>query len=73
MLFEQDGRTEVARFALPRQNKTGGVTIADLNSGNALPLTSARVTLQNNTTSPDYGKFFNPIERSIGFVFGLAK
>jgi 5-methyltetrahydrofolate--homocysteine methyltransferase len=29
VLFEQDGRTEVARFALPRQNKTGGLCIAD--------------------------------------------
>ncbi|MDF3074941.1 MAG: methionine synthase [Alphaproteobacteria bacterium] len=29
VLFEQDGRTELARFALPRQNKTGGLCIAD--------------------------------------------
>jgi 5-methyltetrahydrofolate--homocysteine methyltransferase len=29
VLFEPDGRTEVARFALPRQNKTGGLCIAD--------------------------------------------
>ncbi|MGE0153331.1 MAG: methionine synthase [Reyranellaceae bacterium] len=29
VLFEQDGRTEVARFALPRQNKVGGLCIAD--------------------------------------------
>jgi outer membrane receptor protein involved in Fe transport len=26
--------------------------------------------VQNNITSPDYGKFYNPIERSIGFTFG---
>ena len=25
--------------------------------------------VQNNITSPDYGKFYNPIQRSIGFVF----
>jgi Carboxypeptidase regulatory-like domain/TonB dependent receptor-like, beta-barrel len=31
---------------------------------------SAERDVQNNITSPDYGKFFNPIERSIGFVFG---
>ena len=28
--------------------------------------------VQNNITSPDYGKFYNPIQRSIGFVFGRA-
>ena len=29
--------------------------------------------VQNNITSPDYGRFYNPLERSIGFVFGSAK
>ena len=29
--------------------------------------------VQNNITSPDYGRFFNPIERSIGFVFGTTR
>jgi hypothetical protein len=29
--------------------------------------------VQNNVTSPDYGRFFNPIERSIGFMFGSVK
>jgi hypothetical protein len=29
--------------------------------------------VQTNITSPDYGRFFNPLERSIGFVFGSAK
>jgi hypothetical protein len=29
--------------------------------------------VQNNTTSPAFGQFFNPLERSIGFVFGSAK
>jgi hypothetical protein len=31
---------------------------------------SADRDVQNNLTSPDYGRFFNPIERSIGFVLG---
>ncbi|HXW04284.1 MAG TPA: TonB-dependent receptor [Vicinamibacterales bacterium] len=34
---------------------------------------SASRDVQNNLTSPDYGSFFNPIERSIGFVFGAAR
>jgi hypothetical protein len=34
---------------------------------------SAERDVQNNVTSPDYGRFYNPIERSIGFVFGAAK
>lgn len=34
---------------------------------------SADRDVQNNLASPDYGQFFNPIERSIGFVFGSAK
>jgi len=29
--------------------------------------------VQANTTAPDYGSFYNPIERSIGFVFGSAR
>jgi hypothetical protein len=29
--------------------------------------------VQTNITSPDYGKFFNPIERSIGFVVSSTK
>lgn len=29
ILFDEDGRTEVARFTLPRQNKEGGLCIAD--------------------------------------------
>ena len=29
--------------------------------------------VQNNLASPDYGKFFNPIQRSIGFVIGTTK
>jgi len=29
--------------------------------------------VQANITSPDYGKFYNPIQRSIGFVFSSSK
>jgi hypothetical protein len=29
--------------------------------------------VQNNITSADYGTFYNPIQRSIGFVFGTTK
>jgi hypothetical protein len=31
---------------------------------------SAQREVQNNLTSPDFRRFFNPIERSIGFVLG---
>ncbi len=34
---------------------------------------SADRDVQNNLTSPNYGTFYNPIERSIGFVFGSAR
>jgi outer membrane receptor protein involved in Fe transport len=34
---------------------------------------SAERDVQNNLTSPNYGSFFNPIERSIGFVIGSAR
>ena len=34
---------------------------------------SAYRDVQNNTTAPDYGTFYNPVERSIGFVLGSAK
>ena len=34
---------------------------------------SADRDVQNNLTSPNYGQFYNPIERSIGFVFGSAR
>ena len=29
--------------------------------------------VQNNITSPDYGRFYNPIERSIGFVVSTTR
>jgi hypothetical protein len=31
---------------------------------------SAAREVQNNLSAPDFGRFFNPIERSIGFVLG---
>jgi hypothetical protein len=34
---------------------------------------SAERDVQSNLTAPDYGSFYNPIERSIGFVFGSAR
>jgi hypothetical protein len=34
---------------------------------------SADRDVQNNTTSPNFGNFYNPIERSIGFTIGSAK
>jgi hypothetical protein len=34
---------------------------------------SAQRDVQANVTSPNFGRFFNPIERSIGFVIGSAK
>jgi hypothetical protein len=34
---------------------------------------SAHRDVQNNTASPEFGQFFNPLERSIGFVLGSAK
>lgn len=34
---------------------------------------SAQRDIQNNLASPDYGMTFNPIERSIGLVFGSAR
>jgi hypothetical protein len=34
---------------------------------------SAHRDVQSNITAPDFGEFFNPIERSIGFLIGSAK
>ena len=34
---------------------------------------SSERDVQHNITSPAYGQFFNPIERSIGFVLGSAR
>jgi hypothetical protein len=45
---------------------------AGLKIYNAFGVSAAR-DVQNNLASPRYGQFFNPIERSIGFVVGSAK
>ena len=34
---------------------------------------SAERDVQSNITSPNFGQFFNPLERSIGFVLGSAR
>ena len=34
---------------------------------------NAERDVQNNITSPEYGQFFNPLERSIGFILGSAR
>jgi hypothetical protein len=34
---------------------------------------SAERDVQNNLTSPNYGQFYNPIQRSIGFMFGSVQ
>jgi hypothetical protein len=34
---------------------------------------SAERDVQNHIAAPDFGSFYNPIERSIGFVFGSAR
>jgi hypothetical protein len=45
----------------------GGLKIYNaLNRGNERDV-------QQNLTSPDYGKFYNPIQRSIGFVFSTSQ
>jgi TonB-dependent receptor-like protein/carboxypeptidase family protein len=60
-------------FTLARQlhfrkySFTGGLKVYNVfNTGNERDV-------QNNVTSPDYGKFYNPIERSIGFVISGGK
>ena len=45
---------------------------AGLKMYNALRASAAR-DVQNNITAPDFGTFYNPIERSIGVVFGTVK
>ena len=46
---------------------TGGIKIY-----NAFDSGSER-DVQTNITSPDYGTFYNPIQRSIGFVLSSSK
>jgi len=45
----------------------GGVKIYNLLGA------SAQRDVQSHVTSPAFGRFFNPLERSIGFVLGSAK
>ena len=46
---------------------TGGIKVYNaFNSG-------SERDVQNNVTSPDFGKFYNPLQRSIGFVIGSTK
>ncbi len=46
---------------------TGGIKIYNaFNRGNERDVLT-------NITSPDYGKFYNPIQRSIGFVISGSK
>ncbi|MBE7473125.1 MAG: hypothetical protein DPW09_42775 [Anaerolineae bacterium] len=60
---------------MPMAGTASGLTIADLNGNNPLPLTNARVTLQNNTTSPDeeavinsyFAEDFTPKMRTLSF------
>ncbi len=46
---------------------TGGIKVYNAFS------TGNERDVQNNIASPDYGKFFNPIQRSIGFVLGSSR
>jgi hypothetical protein len=34
---------------------------------------AAERDIQSNTTSPFYGTAYNPVQRSIGFVFGSGR
>ena len=46
---------------------TGGIRVYNaFDSGNERDV-------QTNIASPDYGRFYNPIQRSIGFVFGTTR
>ena len=42
-------------------------------TGEAIAAALNERDVQANITSPDYGKFYNPIERSIGFVVSSSK
>ena len=58
-------RPAVARLEVPRF--TGGIKIHNLfDAGNERDV-------QNNITSPDYGTFYNPIQRSIGLWIGASR
>jgi hypothetical protein len=57
----------VRRLKVLKYRFTGGIKIY-----NAFDRGNERDVL-TNLTSPDYGKFFNPIQRSIGFVISSSK
>jgi hypothetical protein len=66
-------RVQTLDFSLSRPWHVGKRRFrAGLKVYNALGASAER-DVQNNVTSPDYGTFYNPIERSIGFVFGSAR
>jgi len=46
---------------------SGGIKVYNLLN------TGSERDVQNNITSPDFGKFYNPIQRSIGFVLGSSR
>lgn len=59
--------TLVRPWRFRKYHFTAGVKIYNLfDTGNERDV-------QTNTTSPDFGKFYNPIERSIGFVVGTSR
>jgi hypothetical protein len=66
-------RVHTIDFSLSRPWKVwkyrfrGGVKVYNLLGA------SAQRDVQSNVTSPAFGQFFNPLERSIGFVLGSAK
>jgi hypothetical protein len=45
----------------------GGIKVYNLFGSNA------ERDVQGNVTAPDYGRFYNPLERSVGFVFGIVR
>jgi hypothetical protein len=59
--------TLARRWHLLKYRFTGGIKIY-----NAFDRGNER-DVQTNLTSPDYGTFYNPIHRSIGFVLGSTK
>jgi hypothetical protein len=66
-------RVHTLDFSLSRPWKVGSRRFrAGLKMYNVLGAAGER-DVQHNLTSPDYGRFYNPIERSIGFVFGSAR
>jgi hypothetical protein len=70
------GRLPVVRtldFTITRPFRFKGQRVrAGLKFYNVLGASADR-DVQNNLASPDYGSFFNPIERSFGFAIDLAR